>query len=103
MTHRLTLGILATGAGTGIATAELYASLVRWTLRVGGAFGSTRGWSAIVIRHATADGLTLRILALSIGTARRGLAGIHINGDRESCGRCGEGCVVRIVVSVGFA
>lgn len=83
--HSLALGILATGTGTGITALELYARLVGGTLRVGGTFGTTRGWGAIVIRQTTADSLTLRIPALCIGTARRRLTRIHINLDRESC------------------
>lgn len=83
--HSLALGILATGTGTGITALELYTGLVGRALRVGGAFGATRGWSAIVVRQTTADSLTLRIPALCIGTARRRLTGIHINWGRESC------------------
>lgn len=61
--------IEATGAGTGVATLKVNAGHVVGALGIGGALGSTGGWSTKVIRQAAANGLTLLILALSIRTA----------------------------------
>lgn len=79
VTDGATLGIGTTGPWTGIHTTLILASAIGGTVIVCGTLGSTGGRNAIIVGQTAADGLTLTLTTLGIGTTGRGLAGILID------------------------
>lgn len=75
----LTDCLISTDAWTRVATMLIEAGQAEGTFLVGGALGTAAGWTAIVTRQTTADGLLLHRTTMSICTTWRGLAGIDNN------------------------
>lgn len=79
------LGVLTAGVGTGVYAFLIRARFVVRAFRANNAFWPTAWGTADISWQTRADSLVVDLFALGIGTARRGLTGVHVGG--------GDGCI----------